>query len=381
MKKITIIAALFLLAVYSLKAQSTEGEFDKENKVDGPSITQSEAILTAHEFTRIHWDMTEKNQSSISCNDNYKSMYPIGHRVGMGYMWGGWDDVETFLKKVAEGYGTGTGGFVHYEDEDPSNERDDDYSRECVTGTSCTGLVSRAWNLNRKYTLNYPQYPEVLEQFHRITYDIEGVDFLAHKTDMLQKGDAFINKRHIILFVYETRDKTAMVIDSRLFGVSFREASWKELADGGYKAIRYNNIKEVINPQGTMNNPILINADKLPFSDENNTRDLVSMEFDRYSVASVFNEQGPEVIYKLQVNSKKTFGIYLESEVLNEGIDNDIYLLKSLKRENKYFAENSIDRGNNLIIEELEPGEYYIIVDSGKDQPGEYKLVVEELDR
>jgi hypothetical protein len=218
-------------------------------------------------------------------------------------MWGGWDDVDTFIRKIQAGYGTGTGGNVSY----------NEFSIDCVTGTSCTGLVSRAWHLNRKYTLNYPQYPEIKEQFHRIIHDIEGVDFVNHKTKMLKKGDAFINKTHIILFVYETRNGTVMVMDSRFNGVSFRETSWKELARNDYKAIRYNNIMEVSNPKGPIANPIVIKSDDFPISIENNTRDFVSMEFDRYTIDQSFDEQGPEIIYNFQMKSKNKVQIFFQS--------------------------------------------------------------------
>ena len=260
MKHYITILILIIFITNNLFAQELKSNRNKY--IDGPPVTRSEVILTAHEFTRIHWQMSEQNQTGISCGNIFKSDYQIGLKIGMGYMWGGWDDVDTFIKKIKTGYGTGTGGNVSYIE----------YSKDCVTGTSCTGLVSRAWHLNHKYTLNYPQYPEVKEQFHRITHEIEDVDFEENNTNMLKKGDAFINAWHIILFVYETRNRTPMVMDSRLNGVSFRETSWRELARDGYKAIRYNNIKEVSNPSGTINNPIIINSNDFPYKNKNNTR-------------------------------------------------------------------------------------------------------------
>ncbi len=365
MKKLIIILWI-ITAFYYLQILGKEQNPNNHSNVDGPSVTRSEIILTAHKFTKIHWKMKEVNQTGISCNGNFKSDYLVGPRIGMGYMWGGWDDVDDFLNKIAAGHGTGTGANVSYKA----------YSKDCVTGTSCTGLVSRAWHLNRKFTLNYPQYPKIKEQFHRITHDIAGVNFSAHKTDMLKKGDAFINSWHIILFVYETRDGTPMVMDSRLSSVSFRATSWRKLAKDGYKAIRYNNIKENSNPQGTISNPIPINSDDFPISLCNNTRDFVSMEFDRYSIDLNFNEQGPEIIYRLQMKSKKEIEIFMDNDV-NESIDNNIYLLKSLKRNDTYFASDCIARGDSLIRQVLDPGAYYIIIDSGKDQPGGCKFTVE----
>ena len=371
MIKNTIIVLLLIISFgLCQEGQNIKVNDRKEIFFDGPPITRSEVILTAHEFTRIHWQMMEKNQIGTNCEGNFKSEYPVGARIGMGYMWGGWDDIDTFLKKISVGHGTGTGGNISYKE----------FSKDCVSGTSCTGLVSRAWHLNCKYTLNYPQYPEAKEQFHRITFDINDVDFSNHKTETLKKGDAFINGGHIILFIYETRDGTAMVMDSRANGVSFREMSWMELEEGGYKPIRYNNIKNVNNPQGTLSNPIIINFNDLPVSLENNTRDFVSMEFDRYSIAPAFNEQGPEVIYKIQIETKSKVLLFL-TEVINEGIDNDIYLLKSLNSNNNYLATDCIARGDSWVVQELDIGNYYIVIDSGKDQPGEYKLNIRYLDK
>lgn len=359
---------LWLVTIFCcFQVLGIEQSTGNDSIVDGPKITRSEIILTAHKFTRIHWRMEKVNQTSKFCNGNFKSEYSLGLRIGMGYMWGGWDDIDEFMDKIISGHGTGTGGNVSYEE----------YSKDCVTGISCTGLVSRAWHLNQKYTLNYPDYPEIKEQFYRITYDIANVDFSSNKTDLLKKGDAFINKWHIILFVYETRDGTAMIMDSRSSGVGFRKMSWRKLAENDYKAIRYNNINEINNPLGTIQNPIHIDSDNFPIKLSNNTRDFVSMEFDRYSINPNFNEQGPEVIYELQVKSKSDIDIIL-NEVNKESIDNNIYLLKSLKRNNEYNAIDCIARGDVRISKVLDPGTYFIIIDSGKDKPGEYELIIKK---
>ena len=338
---------------------------NNNSKGDGFPINRSEVIKTAHTYTRVHWYMSKDNQRGHGCKGNFKSTYRIGHRVGMGYKWGAWDDVKTFLTRIEDGYGTGTGGYVNYKD----------YSFDCVTGTSCTGLVSRAWRLNHKYTLTYPDSPNIPRQMHEITNPVEGVDFRNYKTSMIKKGDAFMNKSHIILFVYETRDRTAMVIDSGSSGVSFREMSYKELADNGYTAIRYNNIRDEKNPVGTIKNPMIIDSDKFPFNHTGNTRDVASMEFDRYAKDADFNEQGPEFVYELRVQVSGKVLITLD-EPRNEGIDNDLYFLKSLKKNEKRIASECLMRGDEWIARYLYPGIYYIVVDSGKDQPGEYRMLV-----
>ncbi|MCP4151657.1 MAG: hypothetical protein GY757_28195, partial [bacterium] len=156
----------------------------------------------------------------------------------MAYKWSGWDDIETFLRKVKEGHGAGTGGGAGVYNH---------FSVDCVVGTSCTGLVSRAWHLNRKYTLNYND-PQIKCRFFEITHDIEGASLRKHQSGILKKGDAFINRTHIVLYLYETRDGIPMIIDSRAPGVRFRAETWERLRYQGYKAIRYNNIKDTAKP-------------------------------------------------------------------------------------------------------------------------------------
>lgn len=343
---------------------SQETDYD-HSQVAGPPVTRTQAVLTAHTFARVHWTMTEVNQRGITCNNNFFSDYQEGARLGVGYKWGGWDTVEDFLQKIAEGYGTGTGAYVSYIE----------YPFECVTGVSCTGLVSRAWHLEEKYTLTYPDRPDVPNQFHEITHPIPGVDLGNRKTDNLKKGDAFMNATHIILFVYETRDGIPMVIDSRQDGVRFRREFWDILFAQGYYALRYNNIQEEQNPEGTRENPISIQS--LPYTHEGNTCAVLSMEYDRYSVDMSVNQQGPEVIYQLRLDNSATVCIRT-TDVKTEGINNDIFLLASLDVNNTRQSTDCI-AGSDIEIEiALEKGVYYIVVDSGRDLPGEYTLSVSE---
>ena len=130
----------------------------------------------------------------------------------MGYKWGGWDTVEDFVDKIEQGYGTGTGGGGNYYRTFSINE---------VTGISCTGLVSKAWHLEKKYTLNYSS-PTIPRKFQEISHYIENIDIKNHNIKSLKKGDAFINVHHVILFVYESKDGKLKVIDSSAPGVRFR---------------------------------------------------------------------------------------------------------------------------------------------------------------
>jgi len=362
---ILCLSSIPITTCFEIKNVNDIDEVTYGNEVDGPPVSRNEVILTGDKYARLHWTMTEQNRTGVYCNGNFISVYPVGDRIGMGYKWSGWDNIEEFTQKIEQGYGTGTGGYVNYEE----------YPFECVVGISCTGFVSRAWHLDYKYTLNYANRPDIVRKFSRITQPVAGIDFQKHKTKNLKKGDAFINDFHIILFVYENRNGQPMIMDSGYEGVRLRKLSWNYLAYNSYQAIRYNNIKEITNPAGTKTNPINIPTDNFPFIHQGNTRDVVSMEFDSYSAAPEINEQGPEVIYQLQLNTTGTIVINV-TDIKNEEINNDIHLLRTLNKDVSKKAVDCITWGDNLIIQNLQLGIYYIIVDSNNDKPGEYTLTI-----
>lgn len=356
---------LILFLLFSSCTNSIENSYSKgHNTTDGPSIKRSQVILTADKYARVHWFMAKVNEKGIGCGSSFKSDYSIGPRIGMGYKFGGWDSIDTFLTKIAEGYGTGTGV--------------EDYKTlpfDCVTGISCTGLVSRAWHLSNKYTLIYPDQPDVPRQFSEISSLVSNVYFLFQKTVNLKKGDALINRSHIMLFLYENRDGNPMIIHSSVGGVRFEEKSWFGLWLQGYIPIKYNNIVDEHNPSGTANNPIVIDSAALPYIHEGNTRNVVSMEFDKYSAASEINQQGPETIYRLHLHSSGTVTIQI-NDLKAEGIDNDVHLLNSLEKDYRNLAMGCLLRDDRQIKIQLDAGTYYVIVDSNKDVPGEYRLAV-----
>ncbi len=363
LRKLILFGACVMIFINPLLTQNSVIKKPETSLIAGQKITGSKMVLTADKYARLCWTMTETNIHGVSCHAGFTSEYRVGKRIGVGYKWGGWTHIIEFEEKTKDGYGTGTGGYVSYKD----------YSIDCVVGVSCTGLVSRAWDLNRKFTLDYPDRPDIPNQFDDITDQLKKVDFITKQTNTLKKGDAFMNKGHIIMFVYETRDGYPMVIDSRSIGVSFRKTDWNEMADGGYIAIRYNNIIEKNNPVGTKNNPIIIDVKRLPLTLKGNTRDVVSMEYDNYSCDISDNQQGPEVIYKINLKSETILEITI-NDYKKEGIDNDIFLLTSLKKDNNNQAYNCIAGDDNRIMKKLKSGTYYLIIDSNKDLPGEYLL-------
>lgn len=332
--------------------------------VDGPPVSRSKAVLTADRYARAHWSMTEENRMGATCNGTFLSNYPVGDRIGVGYKWGGWTELDEFLEKVEQGYATGTGGGITWET----------IPFDCVVGVSCTGLVSRAWDLDNKYTLNYED-PEIPRQFHEITHVIEGVDLAARKVSALRKGDALINKYHVVMFVYETTHGMPVIIDSSFNGVRFRRVSWYDLASDRYTAIRYNNIVEDLDPAGTVTNPIELSTSMNRVKVKGNTRDVVSLEFHAYSLVPSLREAGPEVIYAIDIPEPGS----LEAEITQikyEGIDNDIFLLESLERDTQGMALGCMAWGDIGFEAAVDTRTYYIVVDSRNDSPGEYTLTV-----
>jgi len=343
--------------------------------VDGPPVTRSAVILAADRFARVHWTMAEINRTGVACGGGFQSPYPIGPRLGMAYKWGGWDPVDEFLRKISAGYGAGTGGGAR------TYER---FPRECVTGTSCAGLVSRAWQLEHKYTLNYAN-PRIHRKLGEITHAAAGFDPARGAAGDLRKGDVLISSSHVMLFIYETRDQRVMVIDARPPGTTFRPVAWDYLVRQGYQAIRYNNIREDDAPAGTAARPIAIGLETdvtgqsgsgRSWTHEGNTRDVVALDFDRYAVSPGINQQGPEVVYTLTLTSPATITLHL-TDFVDEGIDNDLHLLTSLRADEARTAVDCLARGDRMIRRALEVGTYFVVVDSGQDLPGEYTLRVE----
>jgi len=126
-------------------------------------------------------------------------------------------------------------------------------------------------------------------------------------------------------------------------------------------------------PEGMICNPIVIS--ELPFHDERDGNDAPSDEFDYYSpCAPEVNETGPEFIYVLHVEEAGILYAKLD-EVEDDGVDMDVHLLYDLD------PNACLARGHVMVGQYVEPGTYYIVIDtwvdsSGTAFPGPYKLDV-----
>ena len=312
-------------------------------------LERGDAILIGDTYTREHWSCSSANTTgtSQSCPSGYASYYSVGDYIGVPYKWGGFDSIDQFRDKIAQGYGAGS------------------YSSDgvlaCVTGVDCSGYVSRCWEQTSKYG----------------TSTIQGISSELGSTDDMKKADAF-NKAgsHIVMLTYYHRDGSPVIMEAAggdYRKAVFRKATWSYLS--GYVPIRYDNIEDDTNVEGTISNPIVINS--FPYEGSGNTRNMNSLEIDTYSIKPETSETGPEVIYEFTVDVSGTIDVSV-TDIQDEDIDNDIHLLSGLNIDGNNMATEALARDDHNIIMHINAGTYYVVVDSysssGNDRPGEYTI-------
>jgi len=312
-------------------------------------LERGAAILIGDTYTREHWSCSAANTTgaSQSCPSAYSSFYSVGDYIGVPYKWGGFDSMDQFRDKISQGYGAGS--------------YSSDGVLSCITGVDCSGYVSRCWEQTSKYG----------------TSTIHGISDELGSTDDMKKADAF-NKAgsHIVMLNYYHRDGSPVIMEAAggsFRKALFRKATWTYL--NGYKPIRYENIEDDTNVEGTITNPIII--DSFPFFNSGNTRNMFSLEIDTYSIKPETMETGPEVIYKFTIDTPGTIDLSV-FDIQSEDIDNDIHLLSGLNIDGNKMATEALARDDHNIVMHIEAGTYYIVVDSfsssGNDRPGEFTM-------
>ena len=125
--------------------------------------------------------------------------------------------------------------------------------------------------------------------------------------------------------------------------------------------------------EGTVCNPIVIPG--LPYIDERDGTDAPSDEFDFYTpCAPDVNESGPEFLYVLEVPEAGVLSVSLDESV-GDNVDMDVHILSALS------ADSCLARAHWGVSHYVEPGTYYISVDTwvdeaGTEYPGPYRLDV-----
>lgn len=110
--------------------------------------------------------------------------------------------------------------------------------------------------------------------------------------------------------------------------------------------------------------PGVICIDSLPFVDVNTTTGAPSV-MDGYGCAPTIDESGPEVLYRLEIAEEGFLAASLWD--LPAGVDVDVHLLL------EDDAGSCIDRGHWDAAALLEPGTYWVVVDSWVDSGGDAK--------
>ncbi len=128
---------------------------------------------------------------------------------------------------------------------------------------------------------------------------------------------------------------------------------------------------------GTIDEPIELGTLSLPFnySDLRDTKNAQSSFFDSYP-PNELNEGGHEYIYHFKLTEPARFIASIENPE-PDGTDIDVHLISSLNTTDNSFL---IERGNYSVYSRLEPGDYYLVMDSyvdGSDvMEGQYNLSI-----
>jgi hypothetical protein len=198
MKRRTCGIAFMTLAVLSTLALASVP--------DGP-IGRNEVMQRANACLTVEW-------YCAPCNLFDGCFFNVGYWTGVAYKWGGFDYYDTYLQKIGNCYGAGSG----------SDTSKIDSSK---TGYDCSGYVSRCWNTSTKYG----------------TSTIGGISY-SISWEELKPGDATnLSGSHIRLFDYFTEPYNYVMFYEATAGVYPWRTTRRVLArDNNYVPIRYDNI-------------------------------------------------------------------------------------------------------------------------------------------
>ena len=318
------------------------------------AITRAEVITNAQTYTYHPWYCSEQNLSGSGggCS-GYRSVYTVGDHMGLAYDWGGFMSIDYYDRHIRDGYGAGS------------------YSSDgvlaCTVGLDCSGFVSSCWDSTHFSTLS----------IQNTLPDIE--------VDELMAGDVF-NFRgdgwgHVILWYYEQADGRPFLYESVGYGVHAVYAAGWDYVDG-YIPRRYHSIEggEPAEFNGTATHPVEVVLTPDPdhpgssyFVHASNTRDSTSSAFDQCAADWDNWESGPEMIYRVELDSPGQLVAVVESE---GGSDIDVHVFEDLNE------LDCIARGHITAETAVDCGEYYVVADSwtgtqnGDDHSGAYTLTV-----
>jgi len=175
-------------------------------------VKRAEMIDVARQMAEFKWVPSTRNLVA-ACVSNYRTPWRPGEAVtGVAYDWGGMDSLEVFRKRLASGEAAGS--------------HKAEGSTRCTAGVDCSGLVSLAWRLPRKFS----------------TSDIQTVSTPLNVNIFteLKPGDV-LNKAgsHVVIFSSYNRDGSINVYEAagQQSRVVLTRTRWSRLQ--GYVPLRY----------------------------------------------------------------------------------------------------------------------------------------------
>ena len=222
----------------------TASTFAAEKSAPPTSVTRAEAIATAQRYLLHAWRAESRNAfhgrdpEGVRIDTPDASFSPKGVRpgwwrtnaknVGLPYMWGGFDTLESFDAGLRAGKWAGDIYTL-----EKRRLLDRAVSKHAV-GIDCSGLISRCWKLPRSYsTRELAALCEPLPDFTQ-----------------LQPGDIFnLHNAHVLLFAgWEDAKKTRLSAyecgSPPTWKVLRNTMPLKFLTDKGYTAWRYRGMRD-----------------------------------------------------------------------------------------------------------------------------------------
>jgi MYXO-CTERM domain-containing protein len=298
------------------------------------AITRDQVLARARAYAYHPWRCTTQNLTA-SCAASYKSVYIPGDYVGLPYDWGGYMTLFEFDQQIAKGFGAGSYAS--------------DGVLSCTAGLDCSGFVSKCWDAG-----------------HWSTSTLHNVSSPTTQAALLP-GDAY-NKAgsHVVLYSHKLASGEPIWYEAGGYNTHITvHSGWSNVT--GFSPIRYDKItgSSAGNPQGTTQNPIVINA--LPYTDARDTSSSDSDSIDGCGAAPTKDESGPEFIYKVSFTKPGTVTIQTTDDV---GADIDPHLFGSLN------TSDCLARHDSALSHPVDCGTYYIVVDSFGGKAGKYTLKV-----
>ena len=226
---------------------------EREGRALAP-ISRSKVLEQARAFITQQWTLTKTNYSQPGvadiCNKADKQYWsrPSWVRENLidrsltriPYKWGGFDDPAEYVRRLGQGYLAGSVCTCR----DPSH-------RDCVVekaaGVDCSGFVSRAWGLVKKYgTSNLPSISTVLKNWQSDLEKLKPGDALNRSGNHVRLVAQVTSSPQLRIVVLEsTTARTCKRLDGTLNVCEGVCECARPIADfSGYQLLRYKGIED-----------------------------------------------------------------------------------------------------------------------------------------